>query len=208
VTTIPIDTAIELDALASETHRLLSSMADQQLAPYCADWTDWAAASTRASVPPSASLPVLHWLSQAARDAPAFSRAVCARLRAASTALGWQQSYTAAEAAPAFLDRYGWCELVGPRGVRISGHLACGFLLLGPQTDYPSHRHEAEELYLPLSGTAQWCQSGGRWQSRAPGTLIHHASFEPHAMRTGAVPLLALYLWRGSGLKNHARLDR
>jgi quercetin dioxygenase-like cupin family protein len=78
---------------------------------------------------------------------------------------------------------------------------------LGPATVYPRHRHEAEEIYLPLSGTASWQQGDETWRERPPGTLIHHAGDEPHAMRTGDGPLLALYLWRSSDLTQKARLD-
>lgn len=79
--------------------------------------------------------------------------------------------------------------------------LACGLLLLGPETLYPSHRHEAEELYISLLGSADWHQSDRGWVRQPPGAVLHHASFEPHAMRTDAQPLLALYLWRGTELK-------
>ena len=80
--------------------------------------------------------------------------------------------------------------------------------MLGPATHYPRHRHEAEEIYLPLSGTAAWQQGDARWRDRPPGTLIHHAGNEPHAMRTGAGPLLALYLWRSANLAQKARWTR
>ena len=33
--------------------------------------------------------------------------------------------------------------------------IAAGFLLLGPHTHYPRHSHAAEELYIPLAGTAE-----------------------------------------------------
>jgi hypothetical protein len=33
--------------------------------------------------------------------------------------------------------------------------------------------------------------------TRTPGTLIRHASNERHAARTGAQPLLALWVWLG-----------
>ena len=43
-------------------------------------------------------------------------------------------------------------------------------------------------------------RNGGKaaepWQERPPASVITHASMEPHAMRTGAEPLLAAYLWR------------
>jgi hypothetical protein len=160
-------------------------------------------------------LPVLQWLPHAARAAPTFSEPLCALLSNAASDLEWRQTYTLADVTSGaialdFLDRYGWCELIGPHAALASDRMACGFLLLGAETHYPSHTHEAEELYLPLSGTASWRQDQGErkgeWQQRVPGTLIHHAPFEAHAMRTAADPLLALYLWRGSNLSAGASL--
>jgi hypothetical protein len=130
------------------------------------------------------SLPVLRWLQQATREAPPFSAALCECLCAAAPGLLWRQTYTVREAEPAFLERYGWCELIGPTGMMLSERLACGLLLLGPETLYPSHRHEAEELYISLSGSADWHQSDRGWVRQPPGAVIHHASFEPHAMRS------------------------
>ena len=85
--------------------------------------------------------------------------------------------------------------------------IACGFLLLGPSTFYPSHHHAAEELYVPLSGIAAWQRGDTVWREHGPGTPILHRSGEPHAMRTGGSPLLALYVWRGADLGQKARLD-
>jgi hypothetical protein len=106
-----------------------------------------------------------------------------------------------------FLQRYGWSELIGLRGPVASERLAAGFLLLGPLTEYARHRHAAEEIYLPLAGTALWQRGDAAWRRRAPGRPIHHPSWMPHAMRTEAQPLLALYLWRRGDLAQRSRFD-
>ena len=84
--------------------------------------------------------------------------------------------------------------------------MTCGFLLLGPRTHYPRHAHRAEEIYVPLAGSAGWLQGDGQWRSHPPGAVIHHAPEEAHAMQTDAEPLAALYLWYGQGLGEKARL--
>ena len=81
-----------------------------------------------------------------------------------------------------------------------------GFLMLGPDTLYPPHAHAAEELYLVLAGTAAWQHGHEPWVNRPPGTAIHHPPRLPHATRTAAEPLLALYLWWGADLGVHARV--
>jgi hypothetical protein len=194
--------------LAGHARVLLASRGDPAIEAWLAGWPTNLETHVTAPAPTITvqhRLPVLEWLPQAARAAPAFSAELCALVAEAAGALAWRQTYSQVDVASgaieaSFLDRYGWCEVIGPRAAILSSHIACGFLLLGPQTCYPSHRHEPEELYLPLSGSADWRQGDGDWRQRPPGTLIQHASFETHAMRTAAAPLLALYIWRGGNV--------
>ena len=118
----------------------------------------------------------------------------------ASPRLAWRQTYSVADFGPEFHERYGWTELVGERGPIASEKIAVGFLLLGPETTYPSHSHDAEELYLCLSGAAAWRRGGEDWRDEPAGALIHHPSRVSHAIRTAREPLLALYVWRGGDL--------
>jgi histidine ammonia-lyase len=189
--------------MAERIKVLLRSLGNPLLVPFLEDWPD---TYHRRAIAAS-SLPVLRWLPRIAGDGAAFAADLVAAFCDAAPALAWRQTYTAKDLDAAFLDNYGWTETLGGTGPLASERLACGFLLLGPSTHYPRHRHEAEEFYLPLSGTAAWQQGDAVWRERAPGTAIHHAADEPHAMRTGTDPLLALYLWRGARLDRKARLD-
>jgi hypothetical protein len=189
--------------IAERCKQLLESLHQPALAPFLADWPS----APRQRTVPAAALPVLRWLPNIARDTAAFGMDLVAAVCAAAAPLAWRQTYTARDLDAAFLDNYGWSEIFGTSGPLASERLACGFLILGPDTHYPRHRHEAEEIYLPLSGTAAWLQGDAVWRERPPGTLIHHAGEEPHSMRTGAGPLLALYLWRSDDLAQKARLD-
>jgi hypothetical protein len=207
-----------LGQLLASTRHLLQSLNAPLLAAFLAEWPGPVSHSTsdasdpalprgspaRAAVP---SLPVLRWLPRFAGAADACDAELIAALCRAAPLLEWRQTYTAREVGVEFLENYAWCEVLGSKGLQSVPRLACGFLLLGPETLYPRHRHAAEEIYLPLSGTALWQQGDGNWRRRAPGALIHHLSEEPHAMRTADAPLLALYLWRGADLSQHAHLD-
>ncbi len=122
----------------------------------------------------------------------------------AAPSMAWRRTYTEPDVSAAFLQNYGWSEIVGTTGPQPSEKVACGFLILGPRTFYPRHQHEAEEIYIPLVGTASWQQGDGPWAEYAPGTVIHHDRNEPHAMRTGTSPLLGLYLWRSADLRQKA----
>lgn len=151
-------------------------------------------------------LPVLDWLAaMPALAVPRTSALVQAIVDHADTT-AWRQTYAASDFGAAFLDRYGWSEWIGLRGPLANTEIACGVLMLGPEVDYPAHAHEAEELYLPLAGTALWQRDDDAFTSRPPGTAIHHPAWMPHAMRTEADPLLALYLWRGGDLAAKSRI--
>jgi hypothetical protein len=189
--------------IAARIKALLDSLGDPALAPFLAEWPG--NGSRRAVA--AANLPVVRWLADVAGDEAAFGIDLVAALCREASTLAWRQTYTANDLGTAFLDNYGWSEILGNSGPWVGERIACGFLILGPSTHYPRHRHEAEEVYLPLSGTAAWQQGDGSWRDRPPGTLIHHAREEPHAMRTGVAPLLALYLWRSADLAQKARLE-
>jgi len=192
-------------SLIAPTRALLDSTQAPALAPFLAEWpvaSERSPSELRAVVP--STLPVLRWLPELRSHAPAFSRGLVTDIDRAAPSMAWRRTYTEADVGAAFLQNYGWSEIVGTSGPLASERIACGFLVLGPRTHYPRHQHEAEEIYIPLVGTASWQQGNGGWGECAPATVIHHDRNEPHAMRTGARPLLALYLWRSADLRQKA----
>jgi len=203
-----VDASGPLEDVIAGARRLLVALRAAALAPFLAEWPPPAARSGGgARQAPGSTLPVLRWLSRIGSDTCCVDPALVAALCAAAPLMGWRQTYTREQIGADFLDNYAWSELFGPSS-RAGGRLSCGVLLLGPNTFYPRHRHEAEEIYVPLSGTANWQQGDDRWRQRSPGTLIHHLTEEPHAMQTREEPLLAIYLWRSANLSQEARLDR
>jgi hypothetical protein len=189
--------------LADQAHGLLRGLHAPLLSPFL---NDWPTSSSQRNIEPQA-LPVLRWLPQVRAVAPPFSSQLVDALLAAAPLLAWRRSYTLEEVSAGFLDNYGWAELMGLEGPNLSQNLACGVLLLGPDVTYPPHAHEAEEIYVPLAGTAAWKQGREDWRERPPGTVIHHARHEPHAMQTRSSALLALYLWRSKNLAQKSRID-
>ena len=121
--------------------------------------------------------------------------------------LAWGQTYSAQDFGAGFLEKYGWSEFIGLRGPIASERMACGVLFLGPQIEYPRHSHEAEEVYVPLTGQTLWQCGDQDWSYRNAGLPIYHASRVPHAMRTESVPLLALYLWCGGDLVQKSHIE-
>ena len=158
--------------------------------PFLAEWPE---VGPLRDVQP-ASLPVCQWLSTMG------SAGIVGILRAAAPSLRWQQTYGVGDFGADFLQGYGWAEFIGLRGPYPSTQIACGVLLLGPHITYPAHAHAAEEVYVPIFGQAEWQQGDGPFAPVPVGQPIHHAPWVPHAMRVGAEPLAALYLWRGGDL--------
>lgn len=149
----------------------------------------------------TAALPCLRHLDACAALAEGTTGEAVARLLAErGQRLHWGQTYSADDLGQRFLDNYGWLELTGTRGHFRDDEIACGFLVLGPETHYPDHHHDAEEIYIPLTSGALWRMGDGDFAQRQAGEVIHHASRINHAMRTQDEPLLALYLWRGGPL--------
>lgn len=164
---------------------------------------DWRAPARRLT---PKSLACLHHLDRAAGMSGQREKPLLQLLAGHGHRLCWGQTYTAEDFGQHFLDNYGWVELIGTRGHFVSDTIAAGFLVLGPDIVYPDHRHIAEELYLPLTGGTEWRMDEGSFVARAAGDVIHHPSNVAHAMRTGAEPLVALYLWRGGPLAQKSEI--
>jgi dimethylpropiothetin dethiomethylase len=128
--------------------------------------------------------------------AAANAHLLAARLAPLARDLNWSQGREFKMPA-SFQGRFAYCEIAGPDGMIPAEGLRFGAYLQHPDTWYPIHSHAAEELYFILSGTAEWTRNGADGQPERPGTLIRHASYEGHATRTLAEPLLALWAWQG-----------
>ena len=182
----------------------LTSLNSEHLAPFLSRWPEPGGATRSV---PKFTLPVLSWLPKMIKAATPDTLPIVEQVTALVDQLAWGQTYSPEDFGPSFFERYGWTEVVGLRGIVASNRLACGFLLLGPETEYPLHRHEAEEVYIPLTGGTNWLRGNEGWISREAGRPIVHETWTPHAMRTGAAPLMAVYLWHGGDLTQKSLID-
>ena len=193
----------KIDSLMGVLRNYLSKVATSGAAADFLAGLDWQMPSR--SLPPN-TLPCVASLGRMADIAEAPEQELIAELSSAAPELRWGQTYTAADFGQHFLDNYGWVELFGTRGHFVHDSMAGGFLILGPGIVYPDHHHIAEEVYIPLTGTAEWRMGEAPFRLRKGGELIHHASNVTHAMRTAAEPLLAFYLWRGGPLAQRSTI--
>jgi hypothetical protein len=167
--------------------------------------TDWPRLAVAHATRPRR-LPVCRWLDSLEPLAAPETRALVREFVETAETLEWRQTYSATDFGPEFLERYGWTELIGLRGPIASETVACGFLMLGPEIEYPAHAHEAEEIYLLLAGEALWMRSEQGFIKRTPGAIIEHSAWTPHATKTLGGPLLAIYVWRGGNLSAKSKI--
>ena len=184
--------------------RNMLEAAGPEALPFLRDWPRELIARPQAA----RSLPVVAALEGLKRYAAPGTRALVKSVAALAHDLDWRQTYTSADFGERFLQNYGWSEWIGRRGAFESEQIACGVLLIGRDTEYPAHSHEAEELYLPLAGHAWWRAARCDCRLRPPGQWIHHPSWTAHALRTEGEPLLAAYVWRAGDLTAKSRIDR
>ena len=197
-------TGESITSLVAAVHDYLKHLDDNRLDPYLADWPSTNSAFR--SISPH-SLPVLACLQAAVKTTPEKTGTIVNMLVAISDQIAWGQTYSVEDFNAGFLEKYGWTEFIGLRGPIPSERLACGVLMLGPGVEYPRHRHEAEEVYVPLTGQTHWLQGNQEWAFKELGQPIYHAPWITHAMKTGPSPLLALYLWRAGNLTQKSIID-
>ncbi len=78
------------------------------------------------------------------------------------------------------------------------GDIVVGLLLLDKHHSYPLHQHQPQELYLVLSGEADWRFGGSEdFKRLVPGDVIYNHPNDMHGVIAGNEPVLALYvLWK------------
>ncbi len=199
-----VDHQNNIKLLVTAIRNLFTGFDNPQLNSLLADWPSEIV--VKRFIRPR-SLPVLSWMPAAVTAAEKQTEFMVRMLYSLANHLNWGQTYAAQDFGADFLERYGWTEFIGLRGPIASDRMACGILFLGPEIKYPRHSHEAREVYVPLTGPTLWQRGDQDWDYRAPGQLIFHAPWEPHAMRTETAPLLAIYLWHGGNLVQKSRID-
>ena len=103
--------------------------------------------------------------------------------------------------------RMAFCQIVGPGAPVDAPDFRAGLFLQQPDLFYPWHSHEAEELYLVISGNALWRTPGLPFEQRSPGDVVYHPSWVSHAMQTTDEPLLAMWVWVGNINATTYRMD-
>ncbi|MDG2121507.1 MAG: dimethylsulfonioproprionate lyase family protein [Actinomycetota bacterium] len=75
--------------------------------------------------------------------------------------------------------------------------LEVGIMYVDRGCSYPIHNHPPQEMYLTISGTAQWRYGGSKALVEVkPESVLYNHPFDLHTVQAGDTPLVALYvLW-------------
>jgi hypothetical protein len=125
-------------------------------------------------------------------------RTLTGAIRAALPYLNWinYSAYPAAEIGPRFPQGHAFASLSALYDPDYTLDFDLGIFLIAPHTLYRDHRHQAAELYLPLTGPSWW-RFGvtDDWAPRQAGEPVWNPPFAVHATRVEATPFLCLYGW-------------
>lgn len=180
--------------LGALRHACFKNHLSQELERFIADWPAQDRDSNEQLPPPPS---VLNWISDLPDFACRSTSGTAAEFVRSATSLHWRQSYSESDFGTGFVERYGYVEVVGKRSGLFTEKMAAGLLMFGPDTQYPSHMHPAEEIYLPIAGTAAYMTAGGGWKNAQPGAVIHNPPNTWHGIRTAREPVLIAWVWLG-----------
>ncbi len=107
--------------------------------------------------------------------------------------LQWTRRKAAQPGDMPFYDSHANATLIGQGGIEQREDVWVGATLMARDIVYPVHDHPPEEIYLALT-EGEWWNSAMDWTRPGPGGLIYNPPGIAHTMRSGAKPLLALWL--------------
>lgn len=144
-------------------------------------------------------LPVLRHLDAIELSGDAAVDSVLEEFLSLASALPWiQTAGYSGVLSQDFHDNYGYVQLVGPKSIVEHRSVRVGIAVWGPHLHYPSHHHEAEELYHVLAGEPSFTGSDGVQRITKPGDAVHNAPWQPHQQDFGTSPTVLLYCWTGA----------
>ena len=142
--------------------------------------------------------PVCQYLNDCLEDASLLNKSICDTVSKIKHLLKWKINSNYKGVYPDdFFQNESFVEIIGPNGLLEKPGIRVGFLLLGPTIFYPSHKHEALELYNIMSGKGLWQIDDNEFEEKSPDDSVFHDLWVPHAMKTTGNPVLALFSWSG-----------
>lgn len=187
-----------IDFTLNQDHRDIQSFKDD-IQNWGKDWADV----------PSAHLPVKELLTRMVAYTSPDSEMMLKLFEQHRDDLRWEQSYTKEDGVVGedMLCAYGFTEIVGKHGPFLSERVRSGIGVWGPNITYPIHRHQAEEVYVVLAGSAVFTVGDNPDRECSHDEVVYVKSMTPHGFRTQDDPLVIYYIWRNGDLREISTFD-
>lgn len=198
---LPAELAINL--LVDEAGQYLAGLTvPRQAAPGLAEvragLARWRNGPVSSRVSASENAVVSEWLAPALAALAPTHPALAFAIAQANPGLSWTtfDGYPVDQVGRDFADGHAYASIIGEDAVIPARDWELGLFLIPPHVLYRDHRHQAPELYAPLTGPHGW-----RFGPDLPLTIlpahrpVWNDPFVPHLTKVGPVPFLCLYVW-------------
>ena len=143
----------------------------------------------------SARYPACDWIGPALApviEQPTLIGAAARLIRSQDPVLGWSRRSSGLRGSENYIEGHVHGMICGPGGAESRYDVLLGFSVMAPDVRYPDHSHPPEEAYVLFTEGA-FRQRDGEWFNPGIGGGIHNPPGNQHAMRSGAVPFLAIW---------------
>ncbi len=171
-------------------HDFLSMRAGDLVDPFLND-ADWAI--TERSIAPNA-LVEERYLQLALENCGGGERYLVKSLYECASNICWHERSLGSV-------KYNYAEIIGPVGHFPRSDISAGIYFVEPNTTLPNHWVVSEELLIQLTNGSEFSIDESKFSPLKSGSILFHESNERHALKTGSLPLLALYAWRDGNLQ-------
>ena len=138
------------------------------------------------------------WLPVALQQLAPTHAPLAAAIDAAQRHLCWFvfDGYPTDAAGADFLAKHAYAPIIGETAAIPAVDWEMGLFLIAPHVLYRDHRHQASELYAPLTGPHGWRFGAQRPLRILPAHQpVWNEPFAPHLTKVGPTPFLGLYAW-------------
>ncbi len=184
--------------LLEEGDRYLAGLSGSGIAEARAGLSRWGGGPVELPGDPSRNPVVERWMAPALDQLAPSHPALAHAIGLAAPHLGWitYDGYPAEMIGAGFAGGHAYSSLIGEEGAIAAPDWDLGLFLIAPHVLYRDHRHQAPELYAPLTGPHGWRFGPGRPLTIRPAhEPVWNDPFVPHLTKVGPVPFLCIFCW-------------
>ena len=193
----PLSGELAIQILVDEADQYFASLSGAGVAETRAGLSVWRGGTVTAG-PATANAVVERWMPEALAELAVTHPALALAIGAARPHLNWLtfDGYPVAEVGTEFATGHAYASIIGEDATIPAVDWDMGIFLISPHVLYRDHKHQAPELYAPLTGPHGWRFGANKSLAIVPAHQpIWNDPFVPHMTKVGPVPLLCLYVW-------------